>query len=265
MTRNGPQTRRVILCSLAAMLSLVVAGQYGHCQQASSAESRFASELRAEVDQLKRWLGFPPSDTLADIQEKVKEDMKRYGAGTLPEHMHTYRGLLERQREVMEEMKKEREHLRNSLQQIESRFADREAGKDKQMEQFRAAVKQQHRGPDGEPANTGRGQASPNTQPARAGHIRRVNKPSGTVLIQFDEAGESAIKARFDVYTPRLPTAERSSKVETARKSTGYIEVTRILGNHYAEARIVEDDQNQPIVPGDELQGAERNSAKARP
>ena len=235
--------------------------------KAAGAEPRVASQSQAEVDQLKQWLGFASSDSMADIQEKVKEDMEQYGA-SFPNRMRTYRGLLQSQRQAMEDIRKERDTLKTQLQHFQARFAASEAGKSEQIKRFTDAVERQHQGTAGESPHIALGLTPLNTRSAGGYYITWVNKAKGMVGISFEKAGELAIKARFDVYdvsSPRQPTAGTPPKTAGMRKSKGCVEVTRILGARDAEATIVKDDQNSPIAAGDELQAVERSSAKGRP
>jgi len=78
------------------------------------------------------------------------------------------------------------------------------------------------------------------------GEIRWVNQREGTVWINLGRADGLRRQVTFSVYPADLTNLSQAVK-------KGSIEVTRILGDHVAEARIVEDKISDPLMPGDKI------------
>ncbi len=78
------------------------------------------------------------------------------------------------------------------------------------------------------------------------GEIRWVNQREGTVWINLGRADGLRRQVTFSVYP-----ADLTNLSEAVKK--GSIEVTRILGDQVAEARVVEDQISNPIMPGDKI------------
>ena len=78
------------------------------------------------------------------------------------------------------------------------------------------------------------------------GLIRRVENASNSVWIDLGEADGLKTRMTFSVYSKESQGVGRG-----AEDVKGKIEVTRLLGAHMAEARIVENDLYRPIVPND--------------
>jgi hypothetical protein len=77
------------------------------------------------------------------------------------------------------------------------------------------------------------------------GRISWVNQ-NGTVWINLGSADFLRRQVTFSVFDADLHDAAKSEK-------KGSIEVTRILGDHMAEARITDDDPTNPILTGDKI------------
>ena len=77
------------------------------------------------------------------------------------------------------------------------------------------------------------------------GEIRNVNQRTATVWINLGKADGLRPQITFTVHRPGLPANEEGRKAS--------IEVTNLLGDHLAEARILEDNLKDPIVPGDKI------------
>lgn len=77
------------------------------------------------------------------------------------------------------------------------------------------------------------------------GRISWVN-PNGTVWINLGEADALRRQITFSVFDAELHDAAKAQK-------KGSIEVTRILGDHLAEARVTEDDPRNPILTSDQI------------
>lgn len=76
------------------------------------------------------------------------------------------------------------------------------------------------------------------------GEVRWVNQRNGTVWINLGRADALSRQVTFSVYP-----ADNTD----ISKSKGGIEVTQVLGDHLAEARILDDDVSNPILPGDKI------------
>jgi hypothetical protein len=78
------------------------------------------------------------------------------------------------------------------------------------------------------------------------GEVRWVNQHTGTVWINLGRADALHRQVTFSVYPADLTDM-------TAGGKKGSIEVTQILGDHLAEARISDDKMTDPIMPGDKI------------
>jgi len=76
------------------------------------------------------------------------------------------------------------------------------------------------------------------------GKIRWVNQRNQTVWINLGRADSLQRLTSFSVYP-----ADTNDVTKVGKKAS--IEVTQILGDHLAEARIVEDEYSDPVMPGD--------------
>ncbi len=76
------------------------------------------------------------------------------------------------------------------------------------------------------------------------GQIRWVNQRNRSVWLNLGSADRLTPLVKFSVFG-----SDGSAVARTATK--GSVEVTKILGEHLAEARILEDDINNPLLPGD--------------
>ncbi len=77
------------------------------------------------------------------------------------------------------------------------------------------------------------------------GRISWVNQ-NGTVWINLGSADSLRRQVTFSVFDSNQHDAEKSAK-------KGSIEVTRLLGDHMAEARITRDEPTNPILTGDNI------------
>lgn len=78
------------------------------------------------------------------------------------------------------------------------------------------------------------------------GEIRWVSQRNGVVWIDLGHADALQPQTTFGVYA-----AGSSDMTELGKKAS--IEVTQLLGNHLAEARILADADANPIMPGDRI------------
>jgi hypothetical protein len=87
------------------------------------------------------------------------------------------------------------------------------------------------------------------------GEISWVNLRNGTVWINLGRADALSRQVTFGVYSAE------STDVKASKAS---IEVTQILGDHLAEARILDDNISNPIIPGDKIFTPLWNSGEKR-
>ncbi|QDV19377.1 hypothetical protein Pan153_40420 [Gimesia panareensis] len=80
------------------------------------------------------------------------------------------------------------------------------------------------------------------------GEIRTIDNSTGVVWINLGEADRLPKRMNFSVYRKAHQGIGRGEE-----DIIGAIEVTKILGPHLSEARIVSDDIYQPISPGDPI------------
>jgi len=87
---------------------------------------------------------------------------------------------------------------------------------------------------------------SKETFAAPDGEVRWVNQQDGTVWINLGRADALSRQVTFSVYPIDTTNLTRGGKKAS-------IEVTQILGDHLAEARVLEDNVSDPIMPGDKI------------
>ncbi len=78
------------------------------------------------------------------------------------------------------------------------------------------------------------------------GEIRWVNQRAGTVWIDLGRADSLQRQVTFGVFPPDVTDVTAGSK-------KGSIEVTQVLGDHLAEARVIDDKLIDPIIQGDKI------------
>jgi len=79
-----------------------------------------------------------------------------------------------------------------------------------------------------------------------AGEIVQVDRGNNTVWINLGRADSLSQQVSFSVF----PADLSNMKLEGSK---GSIEVTHVLGDHLAEARVTDDRLADPILPGDKL------------
>lgn len=168
---------------------------------------------------------------IAEFQKKSQED-----ATALAEALNTF----QEQRKKFEE---ERQELLSAAEKVEQRYEQQLAERDQKlqeatqeitdtsarMEQILAGRQQDHtvfERPDG--------------------RVTWVNQSTGTVWVNLGYADSLREQISFSVYEQGTPVAGQN-------EPKAKIEVTRIAGDHLSEARILEDEPLNPIVPGDQI------------
>jgi hypothetical protein len=290
-------------------------------QDRAAADRSKLANSQTECSELKRMVGMSEK-SIGDIREKFDGDMKRYGAN-FPEDARFYSPMLNHLWDAVEDRNKEAKALKDKLQDLDSRFALREAAKDKQIDQFKEAVAKSS--DDMTKLSTDYDEQRAKTLGDEKGFLEKLSltrkeasaqieqvgakvkeaeavardeaktiHEQGTIIHRFNQptmdipAGEVTLVVRarkvvwinlgradalnrqtsFNVYSSRaadlagdrsaslmgesakLNTADSADMGRVLKKAT--IEVTRILGDHLAEARIV-DETADPIVPGDKI------------
>ncbi|MEN6458861.1 MAG: hypothetical protein ABFC63_08015 [Thermoguttaceae bacterium] len=81
---------------------------------------------------------------------------------------------------------------------------------------------------------------------AASGKVIQTNQHDGTVWIDLGRADSLMRQVTFSVYPADLTNM-------TVKNKKGSIEVTQILGDHLAEARVIDDSAKDPILPGDKI------------
>ena len=82
---------------------------------------------------------------------------------------------------------------------------------------------------------------------APLGSITQVNQAQGVVWISLGRADALNLQTSFSVYSGD------SVSVDSKSVKKGSIEVTQIVDDHLAQARIINDKMNDPILPGDKI------------
>lgn len=87
------------------------------------------------------------------------------------------------------------------------------------------------------------------------GRIVRVDQVARTVWINLGADDNLRKRTTFSVYGQNNRGIGRNPQVENGRPEDikGSIEVVRIIDDHLAEARILDDDSSRPISPGDPI------------
>ncbi|TWT93373.1 Chromosome partition protein Smc [Botrimarina colliarenosi] len=90
-----------------------------------------------------------------------------------------------------------------------------------------------------------RKQETPSSEVAD-GAVTYVNQATQTAWIDLGEEDSLRRQVTFSVFDSALTDAAKAEK-------KGSLEVTRLLGDHIAEAKITNDDPRNPILPGDRI------------
>lgn len=87
------------------------------------------------------------------------------------------------------------------------------------------------------------------------GHVVRVDQVARTVWIDLGADDNLRKRTTFSVYEQNNRGIGRNPQTEGGRPEDikGSVEVVRIIDDHLAEARILDDDSSRPISPGDPI------------
>ncbi|HEX5472117.1 MAG TPA: hypothetical protein VFW73_09530, partial [Lacipirellulaceae bacterium] len=250
----------------------------------------------AELEDMRRMIGFGPQDSAADVKKAAEQDMKTYGGGITD---GTYRKVLDtvyaegqataareadlkkkvsdlnnallavqgQSQKQIDEYKAQASTAQENLASQQNKFADfrrsiesaqqelqktlddqrtkyeaQITDKDSKIKQLADLVPQlQHQIQN---LNAER-KDEPGSFEVSDGQIVYVNQ-NGTVVINLGTADSLRRQVTFSVYD-----ADQHDAAKAAKK--GSIEVTQILGEHMAEARITKDNPTNPILTGDNI------------
>jgi hypothetical protein len=128
-----------------------------------------------------------------------------------------------------------RKEMKERIDKIEVKFQEA-VKKTKTLEEVNVVISDENQGLKGA-VNAG----------TANGEVTWVNQRSATVWINLGRADGLTRQVTFSVY----PADVTDLTAKDARK--GKIEVTQILGDHLAEARVLEDEITRPIMPEDKI------------
>ncbi|HVT27340.1 MAG TPA: hypothetical protein VHE81_04915 [Lacipirellulaceae bacterium] len=263
-------------------------------QQTSDSQSK-----SAELEDMRRTIGFGANDSAADVKKAAEQDMKTYGAPVGDEASRTYRKVMEtlygelqataaREAELkqklsdvskdlmavkteaqkqIDEYKAEaakaqedlaseknsfaqyRQSLENGQRQLQKSLDDQRTNYEAQIAKNNATIKdlEDRIGKQEHSIQLFKDQRKdePGSFEVADGQITYVDQ-NGTAIINLGSADSLRREVTFSVYD-----ADRHDAAKATKK--GSIEVTRILGDHMAEARITKDDATNPILTGDNI------------
>ena len=188
-----------------------------------------------EIAVLKAYTG----QTEIAAQEQVKQHEKAAGdarddlAGEREKFKTDWQLANKEKKDVAGRLKKAKETaqekmatLDGTIRDLEGRLARAQVLYTRAKEEFNKVVKESFEVADGE--------------------VSLVSQRNGSVYVNLGHADSLNRQTTFSVYPIDVSDVTAASKKAS-------IEVTQILGDHLAEARIIEDDPSNPIVPGDKI------------
>ena len=146
--------------------------------------------------------------------------------------------------------KEERDNIDRQKKQLAQTLADKEAQFSQQVTAAKASQTQAEDALNKAERSRStllaeRKQENPSSEIAD-GQITYVNQGTQTAWIDLGEADSLRRQVTFSVFDSALSDAAKAEK-------KGSVEVTRLLGDHIAEAKITSDDPRNPILPGDRI------------
>ncbi len=305
---QGLQIALIIFVILTILLGVFTFLFFRHYEEAAQKAKQFDEEAQRQTKtardieavniELRKIIGFDPSEKLDSMQQQFAKDMEIYGPD-VEEANRSYRKVLAHQLTVIQAKNASLQLVQEQLQQAknkiealeaekspliaqqEKRATDAEADRDSERQKFNqdrqtltqtqaqlqsrwetaqresqaameklqadlAAVTSRLQDAERRYKDT-REQLDSVKKPTfelAHGKIRWVNQRAGTVWINLGRADALAPQTTFAVYS-----GETRDVTKAVKKAS--IEVTQILGDHLAEARITEDNIADPILPGD--------------
>jgi hypothetical protein len=169
----------------------------------------------------------------------------------IQEHEKAFKDAAERLELATSEYRSDRERLTGDRDSINDRFRKLETDLNNARDEFNSEKKRMS--DDRQLAQARANEAAKKLKDATQqtfdvadGQIVKVNMKSRTVWIDLGRADDLRPQVTFSVFGPSDNDVAR-----TERK--GSIEVTNILDNHLAEARIMEDKLSNPFATGDKI------------
>ena len=92
------------------------------------------------MEELKKMMGFPPTDTVDSIREQFNGDMEKY-AKTYPQEVRFYRQTLERQYTVLQEKDESLANEQATVKDLKAQLVSVNAVMDKKINEFQASAK----------------------------------------------------------------------------------------------------------------------------
>jgi hypothetical protein len=143
-------------------------------------------------------------------------------------------GILRDQTKLQGDLQAARKEMNDRIVKIDEKFKEAEK-KLKDLVEVNVGVVQENRELKGE-----------GTLGAANGEVTWVNQRNATVWINLGQADGLMRQVTFSVYPDDVTKM-------TAKDAKGKIEVTQILGDHLAQARVLEDDISRPMLPKDKI------------
>lgn len=184
---------------------------------------------------------------LQDSNAKFEETRKQEVAAAIAEKDKAVKDLADERAKFMDGQKKADEEKKDALARHEEAIRAKDEELDKIKKDLEALQKDLARSEvkvveQSEELRRLRGQTLVNDD----GEIRWVNARSRVVWINLGRGDNLRRQVVFEVHGADAPANDASAM-------KGKIEVTQILGEHLAEARILDDDIRNPLVPGDKI------------
>lgn len=191
-------------------------------------------DAKAQVKDLKQRLDATEKQKNAQIDEfkKQMEELSQDRASERNKFKTQYDQINEEKNQIAAQLDEQRKRIDDLVAQHDATLRDLN-DKIAKLERFNAVLK------------SDRKEVDPFAQP-EDGLVRWVNQSNGTVWINLGEADHLRPQITFSVYS-----GSEDDALGAERKAS--IEVTRILSDKMAEARIINDDPTDPILEGDKI------------
>jgi hypothetical protein len=190
---------------------------------------------KTEIDQLKD--KYATREAGKDAQLKQFDDKMSQVTQDLSSRSETFRKDVERKNE-------EANKIREQLQAAQKDAASLSAKLEAKYQEIEAELKKTRQ--IAQKLRKENTEITNQTLDVPDGEIRWVNQRNGTVWIDVGKADNLNMLTSFAVFPADI------SNLGKGAKKAG-IEVTQILGDHLAEARIIDDSASDPIMPGDKI------------
>lgn len=191
--------------------------------------------VKADVQQLKDALAVREANKDGQIQT-LDTAMKKAGDDLVAERNKfndERRQMTALQQQVADALAKAKKEAQDALAKVETQLTDAANRLNKMSTLLTSTTKKLD-------------EVTKETMDLPDGEVRWVNQRAGTVWINLGRADNLTRQMSFSVYG-----SDATDLSSTGKKAS--IQVTQILGDHLAEARIVEDNISNPIMPGDKI------------